>query len=307
MDIILNKIGTSSRDYSTVTSWEASRCDYPTAFNVGVLYDDSYVFDYEKFLKETSYSSSIPHFVLMSDSGVVLASRIASRYHKVYDVFPPVGLDPYSTVEGFDTYDILGHGTENNLYNIAENYIHQRLDEYDRSINRSEAEVAIRVCSNTLTRLVAEDPNALKDIEWRELEKLLAEAFSGIGFSVTLTPPSKDGGKDIILECHPPSGKKTYFVEVKHWRSEQKVGATTISDFHKVVVREKVNGGLFLSTYGITGNALEHLTDVERRRIRIGTETKVVAICRTYVTSTNGVILPSTELPEILFTDTLSI
>jgi restriction endonuclease Mrr len=154
--------------------------------------------------------------------------------------------------------------------------------------------------------LIARDPESLIQIEWRELEKLLAEAFAGIGYSVTLTRPSKDGGKDIILECHPPSGRRVYFVEVKHWRSEQKVGATRIKDFHRVVVREKATGGLFLATYGVVGNAFQQLTEVERRNIRIGTETKVVALCRSYVSSTNGVLLPSTELPDYLFTETLS-
>jgi hypothetical protein len=79
--------------------------------------------------------------------------------------------------------------------------------------------------------LIAKDPTLLDDIEWRELEKLLAEVLAGVGYSVTLTPATKDGGKDLILECRPLVGKRTYFVEIKHWRSEQKVGAKTIKDF----------------------------------------------------------------------------
>ena len=307
MDIILSPIGSGSRHYSNVTDWEADHRIHPDVFNVGVLYNDSTVDDYETFLKLEGHNAGFSHFVLMTETGVVLGSCIANRFHKVHESFPPVKPSPYSTVEGTDTEEIIGHGAEHNLEEIARTYIQQRLDDYDPSLDRSEVKLAIQTCSRTLARLIAEDPESLNEIEWRELEKLLAEAFAGIGYSVTLTHPSKDGGKDIILECHPPSGRRTYFVEVKHWRSEQKVGGKTIRDFHRVVVREKVCGGLFLSTYGVTGNALEQLTEVERRKIRIGTETKVVALCRSYVSSTYGVLLPSTELPEYLFTETLPI
>ena len=71
------------------------------------------------------------------------------------------------------------------------------------------------------------------------------------------------------------------------------------------MVRERVHGGLFLSTYGVAENVFEKLTEVERRMVRIGTKTKVIALCRSYVYSTSGVILPSTELPDYLFTDTI--
>jgi len=44
-----------------------------------------------------------------------------------------------------------------------------------------------------------------------------------------------------------------YYVEVKHWRSATKVGSGVVSDFVEVIARDKVAGGLFLSTHGYTG------------------------------------------------------
>ena len=92
MDIILYRIGTAGRDYSTVTAWEAARNrpDLNGFFNVGVLYDDSDMqAEYESFLEFERRSQVTPHFVLMDETGVVLASRIAGRFHNLHETFPP--------------------------------------------------------------------------------------------------------------------------------------------------------------------------------------------------------------------------
>lgn len=319
MDILLHEIGTAGRDYHDVTSWEADRAqpDLGAFFNVGALYYDSYPGyherEYESFLELERHFKAVPQFVLMEETGVVLASRIAGRFHSVHDSFPPEEPSPYSNEPGLDTHSVVGViggaldplQRKSLLEEIARTYIHQRLDEYDKSINRSEVQILSKNTNEALARLIIEKPSRLDDIEWRELEKLLEEVLSGIGYAVTLTPASKDGGKDLILECRTPSGRRTYFVEVKHWRSEQKVGAKFIKDFYKVVVREKAYGGLFLSTYGVADNVFEQLTEVERRMIRIGTKLKVVALCKSYVYSKKGVILPSTDLPNFLFAECL--
>jgi hypothetical protein len=319
MDIKLWRIGLPAGgpplDYSTFISWEADRSNPArgNAFNVGVLHDDIEQ-AYLSFRESSQRSEFTPQFVLMDQTGVVLASRIAGRFHEVHVSFPPEQPSPYSTVSGMDTVPIIGSAGERNLdppaeslllEDIARTYIHQRLDEYDQSVKRSEVHILFTTTYESLARLICDNPSLLDDVEWRELEKLLQEVLSGVGYIVTLTPGSKDGGKDLILECSPMSGSVTYFVEVKHWRSEQKVGAKTIKAFYKVVVREKTHGGLFLSTYGIADNALEQLTEVERRMIRVGTQSKVVALCKSYVRSKSGVFLPSTELPVYLFSDTL--
>ena len=311
-DIHFHEIGTAGGDYSTVTSWEADRdrTERAAFFNVGLICHDSDIRrEYESFLQFARRSRPEPQFVLMEDTGVILASRIAGRFHAVHDDFPPKQPSPYSTVASSDSEPVVGalgdravqpSERKQLLEDIARTYIHHRLDEYDKSISRSEVQILFKNTYDALARLIHDQPCLLDDLEWRELEKLLEEVLSGIGYSVTLTPPSKDGGKDLVLECASPSGKRVYFIELKHWRSRQQVGAKKIKDFYKVVVREKAHGGLFLSTYGIADNALEQLTAVERRLIQIGTESKVVALCKSYVCSKKGVILPVTELQDHL-------
>jgi restriction endonuclease Mrr len=98
--------------------------------------------------------------------------------------------------------------------------------------------------------------------------------------------------------------KKSYIVEIKHWRSRQKVGEKSIKDFIKVVTTEKRNGGLFLSTYGFIENAIESLTEIEREKIKFGEEEKIHSLCQTYIKRKSGLWIKDTTLTQILYDGT---
>ena len=67
-----------------------------------------------------------------------------------------------------------------------------------------------------------------------------------------------------------------------------------------VVVRDGTAEGLFLSTYGYTANAIESLSQIERRKLRFGDEEKIVGLCRTYVKTRSGIWSPPTKLSDVL-------
>lgn len=136
------------------------------------------------------------------------------------------------------------------------------------------------------------------------MEHLLAEAFDGLGFEAKVTPGSGDGGKDIVLTCRVGTGTHTYYVEIKHWHSGHGVGGVLVKGFVNVVVNEEVDGGLFLSSYGFCSNAMESLTEVERRIVRVGAENKVISLCKAYVKAMSGIWSPEV-LPDVLFENTL--
>ena len=116
----------------------------------------------------------------------------------------------------------------------------------DRQNLAAEVREILQVVSRKFAAMIAKDPRVLDEIEWRDLERTIAEVFEGIGFSVTLTRPSKDGGKDVILVCQVQGEQAEYIVEIKHWRSGKRVGRAVLLDFVNVIVREGRKGGLFL-------------------------------------------------------------
>lgn len=168
-----------------------------------------------------------------------------------------------------------------------------------------EVRLAIESLSSQLAVMIAKNPAALEYIEWRDLERLIAEVFSGLGFDAELTPSSKDGGKDVVVICKVSNETRSYAVEIKHWRLGNRVGNGVIMEFLHVIARENRNGGLFLATGGYCDNAFENLTEIDRQKLRFGTDEKVVSLCRNYVRAQEGIWSPPKQLDEVVFKDTV--
>ena len=158
----------------------------------------------------------------------------------------------------------------------------------------------VKAISSEFAQLIARNAEVLRSLEWRQLEETMAEVFSGLGFKTTLTPGSKDGGKDIILEYIVNGAGATFYVEMKHWRSPTKVGSGVVTDFLKVVVRDHRHGGLLLSTYGFTTNAFEGLTEVGRQKLHFGEKEKIVSLCKYYEKAKRGLWSPPNDLGTLI-------
>jgi restriction endonuclease Mrr len=211
-------------------------------------------------------------------------------------------------------------GFEKDALTLASRYRPQQLELFDAAALKNwasglntktddewkcEVQLIIKSASKLLVKAIAENPRALDALEWRDLERLMAEAFEGVGFAVTLTPPSKDGGKDLILEGEVRGKLKTYAVEIKHWRAGNKVGQLAVESFMNVLIKEKYDGGVFISTYGFTANAFESLTKVQRTSLKFGSESKIVSLCKTYVRVNQGLWSPEENLTDSLFSETM--
>lgn len=177
--------------------------------------------------------------------------------------------------------------------------------EVEMDINKLEIEEILKLVSHKFAFLVAQNPENLYKLEWRDLERMVAEIFEGIGFDVELTPSSKDGGKDIILSCNVFGRNKSYIVEIKHWRSGIKVGQSAIKDFLNVIVKERRDSGLYLSTFGYCNNSFESLSEIEKQKIRFGDKEKIVSLCKVYTKVSSGIWSPTQNLAEILFDKTV--
>ena len=167
-----------------------------------------------------------------------------------------------------------------------------------------QVQILIRSISHEFAKLVSQTPDTLDHLEWRDLERMMARVMEGLGFECELTPPSKDGGKDLILVWRATSGDQAFIVELKHWRSGKLVGKDVVSDFMSVIVAEDRTGGLFLSTSGYSSDKTEGLTEVTRDRLWFGGRSKIVLLARTYIRACEGLWSPPEILPEVLFEGT---
>lgn len=182
---------------------------------------------------------------------------------------------------------------------------HIRLDE-EPDPEKDPLYIVIQDFSRRLIKMVVEDPSILEKLEWRRVEETLAEVCVGLGFDeVELTPPAKNGGKDIVARCWIVGKKRRYFVEVKHW-IRNKVGSDVVRDFVTIVVHAGADKGLILATTGYTATAFEGLTEFERLVVRAGNGSKMLSLFQTYIRVKSGLYKPTRiELPGLLFNGTL--
>jgi GTPase SAR1 family protein len=165
--------------------------------------------------------------------------------------------------------------------------------------------LVVRKLAERLCELVAKSPRALEEVEWRDLERLIATALEEIGFSVELTRSSKDQGKDVVATCVIENATKVFYVEIKHWRSGKRPGLDHISDFVEVNAGDGTDGGLFLSSSGYATPVYSRLGEISRQRVRLGQSEKIVLLCQQYVRKKRGVWSPTRPLPDTLFEETL--
>jgi HJR/Mrr/RecB family endonuclease len=201
---------------------------------------------------------------------------------------------------GYSTSSVLGSGIEELRSALRQTFIAN-----EKKKDLSEVALVVNVLADQLCELVAKNPDALLDIEWRDLERLLSRALAGLGFSISLTPPAKDGGKDIVVNCIAKEKKKKYYIEVKHWRSASQPSYPHVSDFVAVNVRDQTDGGIFISSSGFTQSVYERISELMTQKVHLGQEEKIVSLCQNYVRIRNGTWHPDKPLPDLLFEDTL--
>lgn len=187
---------------------------------------------------------------------------------------------------------------------LNDNYV-EVFDNLEESV-KQDLSVVARLTYEICDRLayeIAKNPKTLHLIEWRDIERTMARVLDQIGFNVTLTPSSKDGGKDIVVECVIDGSTNIYYIEVKHWKT--RVGKNYIKDFINVVVKDRVTKGLYLSTMGFTGNYLEALNEVESKLLKVGDRSNMVSFCKKFVKQKEGIFIPNGQLDSILFENTI--
>lgn len=163
-------------------------------------------------------------------------------------------------------------------------------------INDKNVHAIIKDASRALAERIALHPEEFMDIEWRDLERIIATIFSDFGYDVDLTPSSKDGGKDVIVWYR----GETYIIEIKHWCEKSKVGQSYIRDFLNVVIRENRKLGIYLSSSGYTANAFETLTQIDKIYFRCGDKSSMHTLFKMHERVNNGVYTPVSNLEQLL-------
>ena len=79
---------------------------------------------------------------------------------------------------------------------------------------------------------------------------------------MVLTPSSRDGGKDLYVTKVDKAAKIRFVVECKRYRPPNKVGVHIVRQLYGVVQRERVSGGIIVTTSYFTSDATDFSIDL---------------------------------------------
>ena len=276
----------AKKDYTSFTAFEAGS-QGEEGMIVGIISPTPQILsEIEYYLSEKFYEVGPKDLCLFTDSGLLLGYKKNFEWVHVQE-----NLHIASDIPRLKT-------------NILDKLIEENLDKIFWAFQKEERQETIDLILKStfqkFAELIATDINYLDNIEWRDLERILGEALSTIGFQVKVTQPSKDGGKDIIVYLDVYNEKYSFIIELKHWRSGKRVNLSPVEKFLRVVINEKRTGGLFLASYGYTEDCIEAIASFKRYNLNLGDGNKIYSIFQIYKQKIGGRVLAPVELLNVL-------
>jgi len=276
----------AKKDYTSFTAFEAGS-QGEEGMIVGIISPTPQILsEIEYYLSEKFYEVGPKDLCLFTDSGLLLGYKKNFEWVHVQE-----NLHIASDIPRLKT-------------NILDELIEENLDKifwaFQKEERQETVDLILKSTFQKFAELIATDINYLDNIEWRDLERILGEALSTIGFQVKVTQPSKDGGKDIIVYLDVYNEKYSFIIELKHWRSGKRVNLSPVEKFLRVVINEKRTGGLFLASYGYTEDCIEAIASFKRYNLNLGDGNKIYSIFQIYKQKIGGRVLAPVELLNVL-------
>lgn len=111
-------------------------------------------------------------------------------------------------------------------------------------------------------KYLADTLKALYQISSRKFEEVVAELLARLGYDVTVTQASRDGGKDIYAAKKDSLGSFLYLVECKKYSPGNRVGVGLVRQLHGVVQAERATAGILATTSFFTRDARQFQAQV---------------------------------------------
>lgn len=142
------------------------------------------------------------------------------------------------------------------------------VDTHGRPLSRGSREEKaiisdVRFVSDELLKAVSQDPALVHALTPREFEELSAEMFRRQGYKVTITPQTRDGGKDLYLAKADGLGSFLYIVECKRYAPDKPVDVGVVRALYGVAQHERVTAAMTLTTSYFSKDAADFAAEVK--------------------------------------------
>ncbi len=106
-----------------------------------------------------------------------------------------------------------------------------------------------------LIRYLSQHPERMRNLAPRRFEELVAELFRNMGYTVELTPRTRDGGLDIIAIERNDLGAALTLIECKRYSEQNRVGVDVVRGLYGVVEQRRATRGIIATTSYFTRDA----------------------------------------------------
>lgn len=121
-----------------------------------------------------------------------------------------------------------------------------------------DSDVTLNVISN-IEQLIIEidkNPKMIYEIHPRIFEEVIEKLFQEQGFETKLTPPTRDGGRDIIATKMLLPGKPiVLYIECKRYAEKNSVGVGILRSLYGVQTSDRINQSILVTTGHVSSDA----------------------------------------------------
>jgi len=119
--------------------------------------------------------------------------------------------------------------------------------------------------NDDLVRQLAANPQLMRSVHPRRFEELVAELFARRGFTVSLTPATRDGGIDLYAVTRDDLGSHLYVVECKRYAPTRKVGVEAVRGLYAMTEVKNATKGVLVTTSYFSRDAVAFALPLEYR------------------------------------------
>lgn len=131
----------------------------------------------------------------------------------------------------------------------------------EKNINNEESPIiTLSPVNDQVLKYLSEHPESFYQLTDNDFEVVMAEIYSRLGYDVTRTKATRDGGKDLIIRIPEILGDFIYYVECKKYAAKRPIGVGIIRNLIGTVNTDRVNGGILATTSFFTRDAYEFIS-----------------------------------------------
>lgn len=121
--------------------------------------------------------------------------------------------------------------------------------------------ITLSPVNDRVLKYLSENPEALYQLSGTDFEIVMAEIYAKLGYDITRTQLTRDGGKDLIIRKPETLGDFIYYVECKKYAPDRHVGVGIVRSFAGTITTDRVNGGVIATTSFFTKDACKFIND----------------------------------------------